>query len=414
MLTSSHTSSVTNAEEISPMCLNTPLVNDVSQPVPIDLNSDQSSTISGEASPPSVIVEAVEEMANVGKHSDVEHVEDCDAEMDNIEVIMDDSDNSKQCNIIDSVCRDGLPIHNSLQDTSFSIVDTNLKVKPRSSEFLHQNTTPYDSILISPEAEEAEALVDLSLSPTFSIASKENSAHDLNILPCSPSLNTSQGNTVSCSSILDVSNTHNNREEEVPGPEESFEVITTSCGCSHVLVSSSPKSTDILGRQSTLSPSDDINLGQHTIETSYTLLDSPPLFADYATTPNSPLYVESAPSGTVPCTQPESVPSVQTLKTPRDLRAIARTCLEGGSDNSTYETPAGIGRLPIESDDNITPMPNYRDMFTPLLKAQCGRFGVKQLPKRKMIAKLQEIYEYTHPLVGKYTRARAHIHTHTH
>lgn len=31
----------------------------------------------------------------------------------------------------------------------------------------------------------------------------------------------------------------------------------------------------------------------------------------------------------------------------------------------------------------------------------CTRFGVRALPKRKMVNKLEEIYNYTHPLVGK-------------
>lgn len=30
----------------------------------------------------------------------------------------------------------------------------------------------------------------------------------------------------------------------------------------------------------------------------------------------------------------------------------------------------------------------------------CSRFGVKALPKRHMIAKLEEIYNYSHPFVG--------------
>ena len=53
------------------------------------------------------------------------------------------------------------------------------------------------------------------------------------------------------------------------------------------------------------------------------------------------------------------------------------------------------------SDDNMTPTPHYHDMQTPQLKVQCSRYGLKVLPKHKMISKLKEIYVYTHPLVGE-------------
>lgn len=69
---------------------------------------------------------------------------------------------------------------------------------------------------------------------------------------------------------------------------------------------------------------------------------------------------------------------------------------------SAFVTPATGGVSTLLSDDNITPTPNYQRMCTPQLKAQCARFGVRVLPKRKMIAKLREIYNYTHPLVGRW------------
>ena len=454
MLTSNHTSSVTTAEEIAPAtraCLITPLVKDVVQAVPIDINSDQGSTSSGEANPPSIIVEAIEEEASVDKHCDIEHVV---VEMDNIEVIMDDSDNSKHCHNIDSVGPDNSPTHSHV-----SVVDSNLDLKLKSCDMLHHKATPHESILISPEVEEAEVVVDFSLSPTFS---DDNSYHDLNVLLCSPNVSSSQENTTSCSNVQTL------HGKEVP--EVWFEVCTstTSCARSNVSVSSS-ETTEVQERPSKLSPSDEIDLGQLATETSYTFVDSPPMFEDFKSPPLSvesadfasnspplsvesadfapkspplsveaadfapkspplsvesadfapespplsvesadfapkspPLIVDSASSESVPYKRPGSTPSIRSLKTPRDLRSIARRSLEGGSGNSTYKTPVGIGRLQIESDDNITPLPNYHAMFTPLLKKQCGRFGVKPLPKRKMIAKLQEIYEYTHPLVGKH------------
>ena len=67
----------------------------------------------------------------------------------------------------------------------------------------------------------------------------------------------------------------------------------------------------------------------------------------------------------------------------------------------TFRTPLGVGRFHLETDDDITPMPKYRTMVTPLLKVRCAKFGVKPLAKRKMIAKLEEIYDYAHPLVGE-------------
>ena len=65
-----------------------------------------------------------------------------------------------------------------------------------------------------------------------------------------------------------------------------------------------------------------------------------------------------------------------------------------------FKTPASCG-VELQTDDDITPMPDFKSMRTPCLKGECARFGVKPLPKKKMIAKLSEIYEHTHPLVGK-------------
>ena len=67
---------------------------------------------------------------------------------------------------------------------------------------------------------------------------------------------------------------------------------------------------------------------------------------------------------------------------------------------TAFATPAATSGV-LLSDDNITPTPKYDRMHTPQLKEQCARYGVRVLPKRKMIAKLKEIYDYTHPLVGE-------------
>ncbi|KFU87998.1 Structure-specific endonuclease subunit SLX4, partial [Chaetura pelagica] len=44
----------------------------------------------------------------------------------------------------------------------------------------------------------------------------------------------------------------------------------------------------------------------------------------------------------------------------------------------------------------MTPMPHYSLMETPQLKKELSRFGVRALPKRQMVLKLKEIFQYTH------------------
>ena len=68
--------------------------------------------------------------------------------------------------------------------------------------------------------------------------------------------------------------------------------------------------------------------------------------------------------------------------------------------SQSFKTPASCG-VELQTDDDITPMPDFRGMRTPCLKGECARFGMKAMAKKKMIAKLSEIYEHTHPLVGK-------------
>ncbi|XP_035303977.1 structure-specific endonuclease subunit SLX4, partial [Cricetulus griseus] len=61
------------------------------------------------------------------------------------------------------------------------------------------------------------------------------------------------------------------------------------------------------------------------------------------------------------------------------------------------ETPKGANRkknLPPKVP--ITPMPRYSIMETPVLKKELDRFGVRALPKRQMVLKLKEIFQYTH------------------
>ncbi|XP_029326620.1 structure-specific endonuclease subunit SLX4 isoform X6 [Mus caroli] len=61
------------------------------------------------------------------------------------------------------------------------------------------------------------------------------------------------------------------------------------------------------------------------------------------------------------------------------------------------ETPKGANQkknLPPKVP--ITPMPRYSIMETPVLKKELDRFGVRALPKRQMVLKLKEIFQYTH------------------
>ncbi|XP_023567168.1 structure-specific endonuclease subunit SLX4 [Octodon degus] len=82
---------------------------------------------------------------------------------------------------------------------------------------------------------------------------------------------------------------------------------------------------------------------------------------------------------------PEAPPTPQT---PRALRA---------QKSDGPETPKGANRkknLPPKVP--ITPMPRYSIMETPVLKKELDRFGVRPLPKRQMVLKLKEIFQYTH------------------
>ncbi|XP_053898452.1 structure-specific endonuclease subunit SLX4 isoform X1 [Malaclemys terrapin pileata] len=48
----------------------------------------------------------------------------------------------------------------------------------------------------------------------------------------------------------------------------------------------------------------------------------------------------------------------------------------------------------------ITPVPAYSIMETPELKKELHRFGVRPLPKRQMVLKLKEIFQYTHQIMS--------------
>ncbi|XP_066238795.1 structure-specific endonuclease subunit SLX4 [Saccopteryx leptura] len=81
---------------------------------------------------------------------------------------------------------------------------------------------------------------------------------------------------------------------------------------------------------------------------------------------------------------PEGFPLAQT---PNADRAQKSDGLEKPSANRRKNLPPKVP---------ITPMPRYSIMETPVLKKELDRFGVRPLPKRQMVLKLKEIFQYTH------------------
>uniref|UniRef100_A0A8C3W0D3 Structure-specific endonuclease subunit SLX4 n=1 Tax=Catagonus wagneri TaxID=51154 RepID=A0A8C3W0D3_9CETA len=67
------------------------------------------------------------------------------------------------------------------------------------------------------------------------------------------------------------------------------------------------------------------------------------------------------------------------------------------SKSRELQTPTGAKRkkdLPPKVP--ITPLPRYSLLETPELRRELDRFGVRPLPKRQMVLKLKEIFQYTH------------------
>ncbi|XP_076998099.1 structure-specific endonuclease subunit SLX4 isoform X2 [Tamandua tetradactyla] len=65
-----------------------------------------------------------------------------------------------------------------------------------------------------------------------------------------------------------------------------------------------------------------------------------------------------------------------------------------------FETPSANRKKNLPPKVPITPMPRYSIMETPVLKKELDRFGVRPLPKRQMVLKLKEIFQYTHQTLG--------------
>jgi len=105
-----------------------------------------------------------------------------------------------------------------------------------------------------------------------------------------------------------------------------------------------------------------------------------------------------------------SQPLPVNLSTPKPSPPAAAAAV-GASLSSLTQAPRNTkhpvatpmsGGWSIVSNDNITPMPQYYNMTTSNLKKEGQKFGLRGLPKRKLLTKLVEIYNYTHPLIGEH------------
>eukprot|EP00117_Sycon_ciliatum_P042184 scpid32534/ scgid30721/ Structure-specific endonuclease subunit SLX4; BTB/POZ domain-containing protein 12 len=70
----------------------------------------------------------------------------------------------------------------------------------------------------------------------------------------------------------------------------------------------------------------------------------------------------------------------------RSHLTAAATAAAGSSGGSSASSGGGP----------ITPMPNYDNMATPEVRARADQFGIRKLPKKRAIALLKHIYDYTH------------------
>ncbi|XP_062035716.1 structure-specific endonuclease subunit SLX4 isoform X2 [Lepus europaeus] len=69
---------------------------------------------------------------------------------------------------------------------------------------------------------------------------------------------------------------------------------------------------------------------------------------------------------------------------------------DGAESSGASATPGAHRKKKLPPKVPITPMPRYSIMETPVLKKELDRFGVRPLPKRQMVLKLKEIFQYTH------------------
>ncbi|XP_062956146.1 structure-specific endonuclease subunit SLX4 isoform X2 [Cynocephalus volans] len=83
-------------------------------------------------------------------------------------------------------------------------------------------------------------------------------------------------------------------------------------------------------------------------------------------------------------------------KSPEALHLVQTPSADGAQKTEGLEKPKGADPKNLPPKVPITPMPRYSIMETPVLKKELDRFGVRPLPKRQMVLKLKEIFQYTH------------------
>ncbi|XP_066869547.1 structure-specific endonuclease subunit SLX4 isoform X2 [Kogia breviceps] len=83
-------------------------------------------------------------------------------------------------------------------------------------------------------------------------------------------------------------------------------------------------------------------------------------------------------------------------KSPEALPLPQTPSVDGAQKLQDLQTPSANRKKNLPPEVPITPMPRYSIMETPVLKKELDRFGVRPLPKRQMVLKLKEIFQYTH------------------
>ncbi|KAM8778109.1 structure-specific endonuclease subunit SLX4 [Rhynchonycteris naso] len=83
-------------------------------------------------------------------------------------------------------------------------------------------------------------------------------------------------------------------------------------------------------------------------------------------------------------------------KSPEDFPLAQTPNADRAQKSDGLEKPSANRRKNLPPKVPITPMPRYSIMETPVLKKELDRFGVRPLPKRQMVLKLKEIFQYTH------------------
>ncbi|XP_070269223.1 structure-specific endonuclease subunit SLX4 isoform X5 [Myotis yumanensis] len=83
-------------------------------------------------------------------------------------------------------------------------------------------------------------------------------------------------------------------------------------------------------------------------------------------------------------------------KSPEALSLTQTPSADRAQKSKGLEKPSANRRKNLPPKVPITPMPRYSIMETPVLKKELDRFGVRPLPKRQMVLKLKEIFQYTH------------------